>query len=107
MSSTKRGRQRNAADNYPTPAWTVDRLFESLPLPGGAWLEPSAGEGAIISAVNDLRSDVRWCAVELRGECLPALSSVRKISRTPICRDDFKSRSSTHLSPWRCNSSRR
>lgn len=73
MSSTARGSQRSEADNYPTPAWVTHRLLERLKLPGGAWLESSAGEGGIIKAVNAVRKDVRWSACELRKKCRPAL----------------------------------
>jgi hypothetical protein len=83
MSSTNRGGQRSEADNYPTPAWLVDRLLEACPLPGGRWLEPSAGDGAIIRAVNARRQDVRWTAVELR-DCAQALrcASVDQTGKT-------------------------
>ena len=69
MSSTNRGGQRSEADNYPTPAWAVHRLLEKLKLPGGHWLEPGGGEGNIIRAVNELRTDVTWWSAELREEC--------------------------------------
>lgn len=72
MSATNRGKVRLAYEAYCTPAWCVHRLLERLPLPGGEWLEPCAGTGAIIRAVN--RSDVRWYANELRThQCLDAL----------------------------------
>ncbi len=66
MSATGRGAERNADDFYETPAWCVHRLLEAVPLPGGNWLEPAAGHGAIIRAVN--RSDVNWTAVDIRHE---------------------------------------
>lgn len=66
MSSTNRGNERSPADNYPTPTFCIDRLLEAVSLPGGVWYEPCAGEGAIIQAVNDRRSDVQWRAVEYR-----------------------------------------
>ena len=69
MSSTNRGSQRNRADNYPTPTWCVRRLLEAVKLPGGTWLEPTAGAGAIIEGVNAVRDDIEWTAVELRSEC--------------------------------------
>lgn len=69
MSSTNRGGQRVEADFYPTPAWCVRRLLEATELPGGLWLEPCAGDGAIIRAANEVRQDVSWLAVELRPEC--------------------------------------
>lgn len=67
MSATNRGAVRHPSDFYATPSWCVDRLLEKLPLPGGAWLEPGAGEGNIIKAVK--RTDIRWTALELRTEC--------------------------------------
>lgn len=78
MSSTARGGKRSDADFYATPAWPVDRLFDRLALPlakGGEpchWIEPAAGEGAIIKAThNYLRNRAkkpRWTAIELRKE---------------------------------------
>lgn len=64
MSSTNRSAVRNDNDFYPTPAWCVDRLVEAVDLPGGRWLEPAAGRGAIVAAVNARRADVRWSVVE-------------------------------------------
>ena len=69
MSATGRGAVRRESDYYPTPAWCVHRLLEALDLPGGRWLEPSAGDGAIIRAVNTKREGVKWTAVEVRPEC--------------------------------------
>jgi hypothetical protein len=50
--------------------------MEACPLPGGRWLEPGAGEGAIIRAVNSVRQDIAWTAVELREACRPSLNRV-------------------------------
>ena len=69
MSATGRGSERRAADYYPTPSWCVRRLLEACPLPGGRWIEPGAGTGSIIRAVNEFRRDVTWTAIELRTEC--------------------------------------
>jgi hypothetical protein len=69
MSSTNRGSKRSPADNYETPSWCAHRLLEHLPLPGGRWFEPAAGNGAIIEAINEMRSDILWSANELREEC--------------------------------------
>jgi hypothetical protein len=53
VSATKRGSGvRTPDDAYETPAWCVQRLLEKLQLPGGNWLEPGAGDGAIIKAVG-------------------------------------------------------
>ena len=56
-------------DNYETPHWCVEWLLDEVELPGGKWLEPAAGSGGIIRAVNEHRSDVAWTAVEKREEC--------------------------------------
>lgn len=69
MSSTSRGGKRTPADFYPTPSWCVTRVLDAIPLPGGEWLEPCAGDGAIIRAARQTRRDVAWQAVELRKEC--------------------------------------
>lgn len=79
MSSTARGGKRSPADFYATPSWPVHRLLEALPLPAGLWLEPAAGEGAIIKAVNEVRSDVEWAAIELRPECKKILQPLVKV----------------------------
>lgn len=74
MSATGRGAERRADDFYATPAWCVRRLLERLALPAGNWLEPCAGDGAIIRAVG--RQDVTWTAVELRHEARGRLVEV-------------------------------
>ncbi|MFA6168180.1 MAG: hypothetical protein WC700_16280 [Gemmatimonadaceae bacterium] len=63
MSARGRGAVIRPSENYPTPAWCVHRLLEALPLPCGAWLEPCAGEGAIVKAC---RLPVRWTTWDLR-----------------------------------------
>ncbi len=75
MSATARSEVRVALDVYPTPAWCVHRLLEQVELPGGHWCEPCAGDGAILSAVRDVRGDVTWSAVEIRPECRAALEA--------------------------------
>jgi hypothetical protein len=82
MSATNRGAARAPHDYYATPAWTVRRLLEEVELPGGRWLEPCAGDGAIIRAVNLIREDVYWNAWELRQECAPDLE--RSTSGLPL-----------------------
>ncbi len=60
MSATNRGIERQENDFYSTPAWCVHRLLERLRLPGGMWLEPCVGEGAIVRAVSEVRHDLTW-----------------------------------------------
>lgn len=64
MSATGRSDVRRLDDFYATPAWCVRRLLEGVNPPGGLWLEPCAGDGAIIRAVEEMRADVKWHAVE-------------------------------------------
>lgn len=52
-----------------TPAWCVHRLLERVALPGGEWLDPSAGDGAVIRAADAVRSDVVWSAIEEDPAC--------------------------------------
>ena len=82
MSATNRGGVRQPHDNYGTPPWCVHRLLEACPLPGGVWLEPCAGEGAIIRAVNEARPenahtiDLAWHACDVRDECASPLADL-------------------------------
>jgi hypothetical protein len=92
VSSTNRGRQKTTDDAYPTPEWCVHRLLERLHLPRGRWLEPGAGEGALIKAVS--RPDIEWTAVELRSECRPALVKLTPASRVFI--EDYLSLPARH-----------
>ena len=71
MSATGRnvaGHERLESETYLTPAWCVHRLLEAVDLPGGRWLEPFAGAGSIVQAVNEVRSDIQWDAIEVREE---------------------------------------
>jgi len=73
MSATGRGGKRNPFDFYATPAGITQRIVRHLGLPGGKWLEPAAGDGAIIRAITSIREDIFWTACELRAECADAL----------------------------------
>lgn len=89
MSSTNRGGQRSPADNYPTPAWCVHRLLEGCrEFPReGSWLEPCAGDGAIIQAIQAtglVPPEVAWTAVELREECRGKLAQLVKVDAVVI-----------------------
>lgn len=87
MSATGRnneGSERRADDAYMTPPWCVRRLFEAIDLPRGHWLEPAAGNGAIIAHVPPPPPGADkfgwvsrgWTAIELRQECSPALHAL-------------------------------
>lgn len=73
MSATGRSDVRLIDDAYETPGWCVERLLDVLDLPDGCWLEPCAGNGAIIQAVKLYDYAVNWTAVEKRPECEAAL----------------------------------
>jgi hypothetical protein len=77
MSSTNRGAVRVESDAYLTPSWAVVRILDELVSvlpPKGCWLEPCAGEGAIIKQVKKYFPKSRWSAVEIREECRPLLA---------------------------------
>jgi hypothetical protein len=85
VSSTNRGGERSPADFYATPEWCVRRLLEEVPLPGGRWLEPAAGDGAIIRATS--RDDVVWTAWEIRET--EATSLQKSVSGSDVHIGDF------------------
>ena len=95
MSATGRnleGSERRADDFYATPAWCVRALLKSCVLPGGSWLEPTAGNGAIARAVLELRDDVRWRLVESRGEereCLARIPTTNSVWYPDVTIADF------------------
>ncbi len=68
LSSTNRGGKRTPSDFYPTPRWCVRRLLEGAELPGGRWLEPCVGHGAVVAATAGARSDVHWTGVDVQPE---------------------------------------
>lgn len=79
-----------AHDDYPTPAWAVERMLEpwatELHNAGRRWIEPCAGAGTIISATNRWFADnapegqapwrPEWTAVELQYRYAPALRAL-------------------------------
>jgi len=71
MSRTALPRNEQRVDYYPTPAWCVHRLLEACELPGGFWLEPAVGDGAIVRAVDAVRADVEWTTIDVRPEVEP------------------------------------
>lgn len=73
MSAEDDKRDIEESEFYPTPRDVVYALFESplVDLPGGLWIEPCAGTGRIISAVNEVRSDVRWNICEIQDVFKP------------------------------------
>src|SRR5579862_1222072 len=98
VSATGRGERLGGEhDTYPTPQWAVHRLLDRLEAePGilrpGLWLEPCAGYGAIIRAVEShpaTRGRVLWSTCEIRPEVEPLLTSslVKSCSPPPMIGD--------------------
>jgi hypothetical protein len=60
---------QTGAEFHPTPVGAILPILETdqLQLPGGIWIEPSAGTGRIIRTVNDVRDDVDWRIFELEA----------------------------------------
>jgi hypothetical protein len=85
VSSTNRGKKGGGdSEFFPTSPWATRAILHRLArvLPCGRWLEPSAGDGAIIRVVNEWaretqRPPIDWTAIELRGECERALRDER------------------------------
>ena len=71
-------KKKNPSEFYPTPEWVTTAFLQSGRLPLGAsylqqWLEPCAGDGAIISATNRYFASQKmtaptWTGVELRAD---------------------------------------
>jgi hypothetical protein len=65
---------RSANDFYVTPPWCVDRLLDRADLPlirangrASYWLDPCAGDGAIIKAtMGTTPNNIHWTACELQ-----------------------------------------
>lgn len=75
--------ERDPFDYYPTPNWCVQRFLEkaSHRLPIGHWIEPAAGNGAIIRSVSQFGKgfeNVKWTSVEIQDRFKEQLSEVSK-----------------------------
>jgi hypothetical protein len=85
VSSAGRGPRLGGPDDfYVTPSWCVDRLLERFSPRKGWMLEPAAGTGAIIAAVNAVIGDQTWMAVECRATAAPAC---RDVGANPVIAD--------------------
>jgi len=79
MSSKGRG-PVDSTSLWETPSWVVRRLLEEVWLPPGTWLEPNAGPGGIIRAMDDDQPGAyQFTAVELRKECGPQLADIPSV----------------------------
>lgn len=74
---------------YPTPAPAIDAMITSriVTLPGGRWLDPCAGAGAIPNVTNGHRSDIAWDLVDIDYRHVSALRMVDRV--TSITTADF------------------
>ena len=65
---------------YPTPAWCIEAILDHLgPLPGLRWLEPCAGNGAMVRTVDAWHERRRlplrhWTLCELREDARQQLA---------------------------------
>lgn len=83
MSARNRaGGRPLALETYATPPWVTRLLLDNVALPGGRWLEPCAGDGDLIRAVE--REDVRWDVCELRPGCGPTLEKIPAVLNVGI-----------------------
>lgn len=91
MSAKGRGRDVEENEFYPTSKKCIYALLQSplVNLPGGTWIEPCAGTGNIISAVNDMRNDISWIACELNKTFKPYLKKVLTSQDTLLRFGDF------------------
>ncbi len=69
MSATNRGAERRESDYYPTPTWVTRRILEALNLAHGkTYLEPCAGDGAIVRVLRERDAEAGIIALEIHGE---------------------------------------
>ncbi len=94
----KRSKDKKTGGEFefcPTARWPVARYLEqsSLPArcfrPGARWLEPHAGKGAIIAAVNSIIPGIIWTACEIRSEARDDLEKLVGVDNVHI--GDFHS----------------
>lgn len=68
ISATNRGAERKPSDFYATPIEVIENLLHNYNLPNGNILEPSAGNGNIVSAIKNMDKSRLVTALELREE---------------------------------------
>jgi hypothetical protein len=76
MSSKGRGAPVTEAEFYPTPAWCTRRILEALTplvIRRATWLEPCAGDGAIVKQILEICPDAYVDGGDLRSlpSCVP------------------------------------
>lgn len=72
MSATNRGGKRVKADNYPTPPEAIEAFLDNVslfnPFTENKFLEPCAGNGAIVRKLRQHYPESQICAIEIRPE---------------------------------------
>lgn len=96
--SSKGKREVEENEFYPTEREVIYSLIESdlVKLPGGTWIEPCAGTGRIVSAVNEMRNDISWVLCELNDYFDPQLRAVRGARDEILPYGDFVHREWIH-----------
>jgi len=80
-NSKGKAEERDPFDYYPTPNWCIKRFVEkaSHRLPVGNWIEPAAGDGAIIRSITSYGKGyekVQWTSVEIQDRFKESLEEV-------------------------------
>lgn len=78
MSATNRGSKRKPYDFYATPIDVVKNILNNIDLNkyGNKVLEPSAGNGNVIKALNEIYHDKNITSIEIRNEEFNNLSNI-------------------------------
>ena len=87
MSATGRGKTiRDPNDYYPTPEWAIRRFIEKAGgcLKSGTWLEPCAGDGAVIRACRASGITSDFVAIELQERFRKGLEATPSVVETHI-----------------------
>lgn len=88
--------KRRKDDDYPTPEWATQALLRNVQLPrDGWWVEPCAGEGAIIRAAAKLNIGPAkgWIAIEKNARRAKKLEAFSLNPLSPFVspwHDDFR-----------------
>lgn len=84
MSSTNRGAARQPDDFYETPAWCTRSIMSHMPRFSSA-LDPCAGKGAILSAVDQWGSYLNLHAIEIDSDRSAKIND--SVTSSVVCGD--------------------
>lgn len=103
MSAKGRGPSSGGAEDYfTTPSWCVRRFLERWrPRARGHWVEPGAGNGAIIRSVEAFAPGLVpvWHAIEIRAQEQDALMQAIRTGTIQIA--DLLKMETNDVEPWR------